>query len=207
MKHLFFIILIFISLKLEAQKTVEKLMDAEAISTIIVNGDRMFKINVKTVNASSISIKTKIEGENSEQLVVSSIIKNDSLIINSAYQPMFIGQNDKLSAHKVMSVELELSIPENLYVYVKSKNASAIISGNYSNIIVELSQGNCKMNDFFGNATINTINGKIDLQSNYATVSAYSKTGVIEKKVLLSGNNQISLHTINGDISITKTKN
>lgn len=206
MKHLFFIILVLICFQLEAQKIVEKSINAESIACVVVEGDGMFKIKIKTANTSSISIKTKIEGENSQHMVVSSEIKNDSLIIKSAYQPMFIGQNDKLSAHKVMSIELELSIPKHLSLYVKSDNASASINGTYNNITVELSQGNCMVNNFLGNATINTINGKIDLESNYATVSTYSKTGSITKRPLLLGENQISLHTINGDISVTKTK-
>jgi len=197
---------LFFSFQLLAQKAVEKSIDAVNISSIEIEGNEMFKINVSTSKVDFITLKTKIEGEYSDQIVVLAETKDETLIVSSKFQPLFKKDDDKLSAHKVVSIELELVIPSDLNVYIRSESASAKIRGAYKNLLVELAQGNCKIESFLGNATVNTINGKIEMNSNYATVEALSKTGSVFMEQLVFGNNVIRLNSINGNISVIKTK-
>ncbi len=206
MKSSFCIVMFFISIQLHSQKTIEKEVDAQDISCILIEGNEMFKIKLNTSNTKKIILKTKIEGEYSEDRVVLANIVNDSMIISSAFQPLFVYHDDKLSAHKVISIEMELLVPENRKVYMASNTASAEIDGSYDYLTVELSQGNCNLNIYDSNAIVNTIDGKIELNTNFANVEAFSKTGTVVMEQLTLGSNQISLNSVNGDISIIKTK-
>lgn len=206
MKYLAYSIILLFSINMKAQKVVESTIDAKNITTVVIEGDDMFNIKLTSGPVATITLKTKSEGEYSEDIVVLSTIKQDSLVISSAYQPLYVNHNDKLSAHKVISIELELIVPEHLNIYGKSNIASAEVYGVYNTLILELSQGNCALKSFTGNAIINTIEGQIKLNTNYARVEAYTKTGTIIREEIASGNNEIKLNSVNGNISITNTK-
>jgi hypothetical protein len=207
MNKILFIVLFSLSLTCHAQKSIEKIIENSAIKTIVVIDDSMFKIKISTNLNDNIVLQSKIEGEYANAIIVSAVTKNDTLYISSAFQPFFKTKNDKLSAHKVVSVELVLVLPENLTVYAKSAIASAEIKGKYKKLSLEFAQGNTTVKDFIGDAMINSVNGNIKIESNFAVVAVTSKTGSIEQEPLVSGMHHIKLNTINGNISVTKTKN
>lgn len=200
------LLFLFLSFQLSAQKIVEQIINNPLIKTIVISDDSIFKIKIHTTLSNTIKLQSKIEGEYTKDLFVSTKVKNDSLVISSHFQPYYKDKNDKLSAHKVISIELVLKVPEKLNIYFKSSIASAEIDGNYKSIVAELSQGNTSITNFNGDAIINSINGNIKIETNYATINAMSKTGIIEKEALLPGKSLIKVNTINGNISITKTK-
>ena len=192
--------------QLQAQKITEQTIENESVSSIIIEGDHIFKISVKASKRKSFSLQSKIEGEYSKDLAVSSQIRNDTLLISTDFQPFFkTDNNHKLSAHKVISIEVILRIPENLDVYIKSAIASAEIEGKYKFLTLELSQGNAFITSFNGDAIVNSINGNVSIETNNALVEAVSKTGTVKQEELNSGN-QININTITGNISVIKTK-
>ena len=89
---------------------------------------------------------------------------------------------------------------------VKSDIASVIAEGIFNTVFVELDQGQCRLHSFLGSATINTIDGSIFVESNFAKVQAYSRGGVVNLQSLISGENHLNLKTIHGDISVFKTE-
>src|SRR5690606_3407455 len=96
----------------------------DKIKTIVIEGNNMFKITVNTAEITEILIALKIEGEHSEQIILLTEQIEDSLKIASTYQPLFNKPDDKLSAHKKISIELTVSIPEGFDVTIKSDIAS-----------------------------------------------------------------------------------
>jgi len=206
MKFVFCIIVVLFLVKTNAQKIVEKTISGQNITSIIINGDEIFNIKLIAQDVDDIKIKTKIEGEYSEDIVLLANVKIDSLIISSAYNPLYTNHNDKLSAHKVISIETELIVPRNLNVYLNSNIASVEILGKFNRLIIELYQGSCNLKSFRGDAIINTIDGQIILNTNFAIIEAKTKTGLINKELITKGNDEIRLNSVNGNISITKTK-
>ena len=81
-------------------------------------------------------------------IVLITEIINNTLYVATKYQPLFTDANDKLSAHKVMSIELGLNIPANKSIYVSSDIASVFVNGQYKDAIIELINGACVLNDF-----------------------------------------------------------
>lgn len=201
-----FIIILFVSSQLIAQKVIQKQLDGSQITTVSVSGDTMFKIEASTKKTREINLILKVEGENFEQIILESQIKNDTLFIGSAYQPLFIPPDDKLSVHKKISIELTMVIPIGLRVNICSDIASVFANGIFRNVMVELINGHFSSNNFTGNLLVNTVYGNITLRTNAGKISAESKNGSVKQDKIINGNNRISLNSVNGNISVAKTQ-
>lgn len=206
MKTILFSLFSLLSFLIYAQKIEAKIIHNNTIKSIVIEGDAIFKIKVKTTTTQSIRLISQIEGEYAEKTNLVTEIKNDSLLISSEYQAFLEKPNDKLSAHKILSIEIELEIPEDLSIYFKSDIASAEVNGKYKQLVLELNQGNANLNRFSGNALINTINGNVNIETNYASINAITKYGKINIEGITKAENEILIHSINGNINISKTK-
>lgn len=160
---IFFLLVVHFSV---AQKQTEKQWNALQIEKVDINGEGIFKINIKNSESKTIDLLVKFEGEHSENLVIIDSVNHGVLKLSTDFQPLFKADNDKLSAHKVLSVELQLSIPKHIDLNIKSDIAQTKIEGLFPNVFIELKTGNCTLDPFFGNATINTISGNINIKTN-----------------------------------------
>ncbi|MFO7718929.1 MAG: hypothetical protein R6W85_00645, partial [Gillisia sp.] len=126
----------------------------------------------------------------------------DRMILTTHFREILQSGYDKLSAHKVFSLEITLEIPEGLEVFIKSNIASVSGSGTYKNLEVELKSGNCELTSFQGNALVNTYTGSIDVQTKNAEITAISRNGNLMVPPDITGKNKIHLTTINGNIRV-----
>ena len=203
----FYIIYIISNQIISAQKIIEKELYASDISTIIVSGNTMFNISMNTKPINKVNLVLAIEGENNEQIVLKTIRKQDTIFISSEYQPLFNVPDDKLSAHKKISIELNMIVPENIDVSVKSDIGSVQIKGIYKSVFSELVNGNFKAFNVSSNLlVINTLHGNIYVETNTAIVDISTKNGEVHKEQLDFGKQRISLNSINGDIRVIKTQ-
>ena len=166
----------------------------------------MFKISVEAKPTDKIKIHSRAEGENSESIVLVTEVKNNNLYIAAKLQPVFKEANDKLSAHKVISIEVILEIPEKMNILLNSNNTSIIVKGLYKMVTVSSNNGNCFFNVFSGKAKIYTREGNIAMQTNHADITATSKNGYVKKEKIDSGTNQIIIKTINGNVTVTRSQ-
>ena len=206
MKHIFLLLIFFFVFQTQAQKITNKFISSEGIRTLIIEGNTVFKISIETTQDKNISIQSYVEGENNEQVILLTDIKNNQLIVSSAYQPLFVAEDDKLSANKLISIEFKIRIPELLNVFITSNIASVFMSGNYNQVTSELLNGSFNTKDFNGNLLVNTIHGDIVIETKFGEVKASSKHGIVEQEALTPGNQQIQLNSINGDVRVTKTE-
>ena len=208
MKSILFTLLSLSVILLYGQKIEEKTISNSAIKSIIIEGDAIFKITIKTSTTKNIKITSNIEGEyTSNTNVVSKVIDKSALLITCDYHKLNYKTDDKLNAHKVHSIEISLEIPEHLSLNINSEIASAKISGTYKYLLLELNQGNAQLLNFSGNATINTFNGNIDIETSSARIKAKTKTGLLKTEKITESQNHIEIKSINGNINICKTKN
>ena len=206
MKQVFYVIVFFLVSQVQAQKATNKSFSSKGISALVIDGNMVFKMHIETAKTQTISIQSLAEGEYSEEVVLITQIKNNMLYISSKFQPLFVGDNDKLSAHKVISVEHKLVIPEQLNLSISSSLASVFLYGNYNQVTTELINGSFLAKNFQGNLLVNTIHGDIKVETNQATAEVSSKHGKVDQAVLGNGNNQIILNSINGNITVTKSE-
>ena len=73
-----------------AQKSTEKIWNADVINTIVIDGENVFNITVSNSPSNTILLKVKIEGEHANQLVMVDSIVNKQLYISSSFQPLFV---------------------------------------------------------------------------------------------------------------------
>lgn len=206
MKLIRFSIILIFTLQLQAQKVVSKVIDASSISKLNIEGDNVFRVVVETRKTNTISIIAKVEGKHNDELVLVSNEKENVLNVSVDFQPLFKKDNDKLSAHKLISAELKIVVPEHLEIVLKSDIASVVLEGNYKAIFVELYNGSCNLVQFYGNAIVNTLNGDITVETNYAKCESYTKNGSLFEENLVLGTNNIKLNSINGNIKVLKRK-
>lgn len=207
MKTISVIILFFLlSAQVFGQKGMQRILDASNVAIIDISGNTMFKIKISTKAVQTISMDLQVEGENNEQIVLQTRQDNNTLFIGSAYQPLFVKPDDKLAAHKKISIELNLEIPENLTVTISSDIASVFVIGNYKDLTAELLNGHFSAQKFSGNLQVDTLHGNIQLETRAGKLDVNSKKGTVEQTKIPLGANQLSLNSINGNISVTKTQ-
>ena len=185
-----------------SQKNVSHVYDAGNIEQLVFYADEIFRINIKTSLKDEIVITTHSSGEyfNDIHLKVERLEKK--MIISTSFPESLQEGFDKLSAHKVFSVEVTLEIPEDLDVYVESNIASLTGAGEFDNLQVQLRSGYCKLENFSGNALVNTYSGSIEVQTSNAVIDAYTRSGKISLPPKSSGRYVVKLHSGTGDILV-----
>ena len=209
LKILGFIFLMISVSEAVGQKVLQKEIDAQFIKEIIVNGDGIFKIKVISEERKTIEMLSEIEGEYAVNTLLTYTESNEILTIGSGYSPYFKKENDKLSAHKIESVSLLLTIPEGLEITILSDIANLEMDGRYNFVDVSLENGNCIISNFIGNANLVTKDGDIQVTANAENVSGilFSKLGK-EINELPEGNRfMIEAYTLRGNIALQQTEN
>jgi len=202
--QLTYLIFLF-SLFASAQKNTSTQIDAKEIQSLYIDTDEVFKIIIKTsTNSNQISISTHSEGEYFNDIALNTEVRKNSVYLTTQFREILQSGFDKLSAHKVFSLEVTLEVPEGLRVFIKSNIASVEAKGAYKFIQVQLNSGYCNLSDFMGNALVNTYNGAITIETTDATVTASSRNGKVILSADLSGKDIIKATSINGDIRVVE---
>lgn len=206
MKPTVFFLFIFMSSGLFPQSEATSSYDAKEIEKLYIYSDEVFKINLKSAKTDKIIITSNAKGEYYNDISLNVELQKDRMTITSNYNDMLQEGYDKLSAHKVFSLEIELEVPEGLEVYIRSNITSLLGQGSFKYLEAELRSGFCLLTNFSGNALIKTYSGGIEVETSNATITATSRNGLINLPVISDGEQKVELHSITGDIRVRKTK-
>jgi len=187
-----------------AQKVMEREFNASEISTLEIISSTIYTIKITSEKTKKIKIITQIEGENYENVVLSIIEKEGGLKIETPYSLFFKPENDKLAAHKVISIEMELIVPETVQVNIVAPIASLTSQGKFKSISALLGSGNCVLKDFKGDALLKTKEGFIKVYCSEKTFGkAFSKKGkIINELSKKESKYRIEAESIEGNISL-----
>ncbi len=206
MKYIICLAISLNSLSVHAQKLIQNEILAQDISTVQIDGNKIYKIETSTHHSDFIFYSASHEGESAENFTIVPQLNNHTLSISAIFQPFQQPLDDKLSAHKVISIHLVLYLPDGLQLNIQSQNSHINVSGNYSNIKIETTNGICNLEDFNGNANIETIHGNINVATKGARVRAETKNGLLDIAKFPIGKNRIDLKSLNGNIVVSKTE-
>jgi len=180
LKKITYILFFFFLGNAFSQKTIKREFNAFEITTIEINSDIIYHINITSEKTNQIKINTQIEGENYENVVLSILEENETLKINTPYTPFFKVKNDKLAAHKLISIEMELIVPETIKIQIVAAISSLTTLGEFKELSADLEGGNCILNNFKGNALLKTKQGFITVYANKEIFgTAISKKGIV----------------------------
>ena len=186
-----------------AQKRGEQTYDIQDITAVHIDSDIIFKITINAQPAKQIQLNTTVDGETYASTLVHSKITDGRLEITTGRTPDFTPYNDKLSAHKVLSIELEISIPQDLNINISSTLAEVNLKGRYGALQINLGRGGLIGRDIrFRESIINTISGNVTLTLDKASVNASSRNGLRNIDRIFNQGPQCSIESIHGDIEV-----
>lgn len=195
-----------LSFSLKGQRKLYRAISANDISLIQVNAANCFKVEFHTGDGNEITIDAEMEGEYSQDLGLEVKTSGSTVLIDAGFAPSFENPNDKLSAHKVVSIVLRLTIPYFKKVEVYGTNSRVVLDGKYKELNISLSDGECELYNIVGNANVKTQSGSIRVFANSAQINAKSKYGKVSYNPIPEGLFIYKLQTVTGNIELSKTK-
>lgn len=144
-----------------AQKTTQQTLAIDGIEEIRINTGKVFQLNIFSTNKNVIQIETQMEGEYYRDVNVITSTKNKQLQVSCELAENFVLPNDKLSAHKVFAITMNMYIPKKLKVQLEGDETQVYVQGNYKKFWALLITGNYTLNELGGEAIIQTKKGDI----------------------------------------------
>ncbi len=184
----------------------EKSILDPTISHIQIAANACFKVSLSTVASEKISVEAQMDGEYSKDLELTLVEKGNTLTVNAGFPSGFKNPNDKLSAHKVVSISLNISIPEFKNVRLFGTHARVIADGNYKELVITLSDGSCELSNIGEHTKVKTQSGNIVIHERAARIKAESKYGKVSDNPIPFGPHQYELNTVTGNIKLHKTE-
>ena len=186
------------------QKVVKKSIINQNTSFVQIDVSKSYKINIETSSSEEMVIEAAIDGEYQKDLLLNVKEEGASVLVSAEFQPNFINPNDKLSAHKVVSIALKMKIPAEKSVHIFGRSCNVSASGNYKKLKITLSDGDCVLSKVGGIAEVTTQSGMIAIESKAASIISISKYGSINGDQIPDGQDQYELHTVTGDILLKR---
>lgn len=186
------------------QKLIHKSFVEEGVDQIFIDAKDTFEVILHTTTSNSLTIKAAIEGEYSPSQLVNVYTDRNLLSIQPSFSAGFELPNDKLSAHKVLSIFLDIEVPEAYSVKLVGNNNRTEIFGHYKELEVELNDGNCILHNVGKKVKVKTIKGGIKAYIKSATIEAHSSYGTLISDSIPLGINQLHLESRIGDIQLIK---
>lgn len=203
----FLAIILLYSCVVFSQKKVEKQLPVgKHISLITVELNQVYSVVLKSTKESTVSIKATSEGEYANSFVVANFEQENTLIVVGDVSFLFKEEQDKLGAHKVHAISLEITVPENFPVQFKSGAGTIKASGFYSNLAINQLSGYCFLTAVSGNIAVQTHSANIYVAAKSGTVYSETNAGYVRKEKLRKGKSVFRLKTLNGNINIVQTK-
>ena len=206
MKLALLLLLILTGFSAFGQKETSQVLEASGIQKVLFASDEVFRIRLSTTSEKIITIRSMADGEYYNDIGLETQVEAGILYLSSKFREILQSGFDKLSAHKVLAMEVELRVPEGIVVEINSNLASVHGEGIHERLIVELKSGSCYLQNFSGNAVINTYEGNVEVQTRSAMVEASSRHGSVKTPALNIGPQKIEITSVNGNISVQKTK-
>lgn len=206
MKRLLVFVVLGLACKSIAQKQIRKTLLNDRTESILITTDNCYEVSLETIKGEELLIEAQIEGEYSKDLVINLEEKGTSILVSAGFQPGFLLPNDKLSAHKVISVAMNIMIPEYKRVKVYGTNTNVLVSGDYQSLSVSLDDGQCRITNVGENVDVATQKGNIWLTAESGVITAESSYGRVFESQIPTGDNHYVLNSKEGNIYLNKTK-
>lgn len=208
MKNLIFIFVIVITTSVVAQKRISQTYSIDSVSELFIDSNEVFEISVSAIDTDIITVHTIIDGEAFASTLLNTSIEDRVLKITTGNTPDYIPFNDKLSAHKVIAIELEITIPKHLNLSIFSTLAAVKTTGPLGQVRIDLGRGYFIGEEFRfrESAIINTLSGNINLSINKARVTGQSRSGVVVIPKDFTNGLPLTLQSISGDITVNKSQ-
>jgi len=198
-------ILVFLTLNfLTAQKGIKKSIVDSTISSFQIDVSNCFEVQLSTADTDEVVVEATIDGEYRKDLVLNVKEEGKTVLIDAGFQPNFENPNDKLSAHKVISIALSIKLPSFKNVFVFGTSCNALVTGAYERLRITLNDGTGYLNKVDGIAEVTTQSGDIHVTGEAALILSNSKYGKVLGEQIPTGNNKYVLNSVTGNIRLQR---
>lgn len=185
-----------------AQRHLQKTYLDPAVNAIIISGEQCFQVMVDTSPTQEVTVEADMEGEYQNDVFIQMETLGNTLRIGTDYAPNFERPNDKLSAHKVLSVKLKILLPEHLKVSLVAGDCQVKASGNYRELSVKIAGGGCTLQGRAYRTDIDTISGFIFAVIQEGQISAQSGYGEVYLGSVPDGPDRYTFKSVRGSIRV-----
>lgn len=189
---------------LNAQKIVKKSVLDPETSFLVIDAENCFKVEMVTSESKEIVVEAHIDGEYRDDLQVKLEHNGPLVELSAGFYPDFIQPNDKLSAHKVISIALQVQVPRNMKISILGTSTNVFAKGSYDRLKVVLDDGICNLDMFCGTAKVVTRSGDINVRTKSAVFETKTAFGKIESDSIPEGEDFYDISTTTGDIHLMK---
>jgi len=199
---------LFLVPNVRGQKDLSRTYIAKGIETINIDGNGVHALTVVASSVEEISVRVHLEGETSDEIVITEQLEDNKLTLGFSSWPLAKTYNDKLSAHKIVSVVVTISIPETLFVTINSNTAAVVAEGTFELLYIDVEDKNCVLQNFNGNANLTTNRGAIVVSTRNISTKAVAKTtyGTLQNLLGKNGIFTIYAKSTHGDITLQQTQ-
>ncbi|SFU58398.1 hypothetical protein SAMN05216480_108119 [Pustulibacterium marinum] len=195
-------------MKVSSQKIVEKnVFIADTVNTIFVDTENIFQLTINTqTSRNTVAVRANLEGEYAPDLVLTSQITAGKLFLGAQFQPLTVLFDDKLAAHKVITISLSVTIPENKQLIIQGKHTKTNVSGDFKDLQIVLHDGAVHLQNVNGIISVNTFNGDVEVADYNGSVNATSKFGEVLVNEYDDSSNQLEIKSVKGTITVNSNK-
>ncbi len=177
------------------------LLDPE-VHAIVIDGQQCFDIRLETAPTREVTVEARMEGEYETDVLVRTERMGNTLFIGTGPAPGFHFPNDKLGAHKVVSVKLRVIMPEHQMVSVHAGQCQVRTSGIYRELTVRINDGGCRLEHRAERTDVRTLTAAITARVEDGSIEASSRYGEVHIDPVPAGTPQVLLQTTRGDIRV-----
>lgn len=189
---------------LRAQKRSARTFDATTLTKLVIDAEKIFEVVLEESSGDLLRAEVAIEGEYQQEMTLGVKREGSTLFLRGLFLPTFEDPNDKLSAHKVLSVRLKLYVPRHLMVSLSGLSTRVVATGYFDDLQLRTAKGPVLLHKPEGMIQVRTTGGMIKAFQCKGFVSATSSYGHVYKGELPEGRSTLILRSVSGDIYMNK---
>jgi len=161
-------------------------------------------LQLSTHASKDVLLNTKSEGEYQMQYVVVTQQEDQWLTVYPQRVPAFNAHNDKLSAHKVIAMTLEMRIPEAVLVEIEAQQGRLEVSGLYRELNVQLDEGSLVLSHRAEQSTIKTKTAAVYLNVPSGHLDSHLEKGRIFGTIKPNENYRYTVNSQSGSLYLNQ---
>lgn len=186
-----------------AQKVLTKTLLNPGISSISIDGDLCYEVILETDDSREVTVEARMEGEYGKDLLVLFRESGSTLFVATGLRPEFELPNDKLGAHKVISVRMKVTVPRGESVMLNAQTCQVVTSGHYQDLKIAFNDGSCHLGHTALNSEVRTASAPIHASLCRGDVEARSAYGEVFLQPVPSGDHHLLLLSTRGNITVS----
>lgn len=206
MRGALFITVFFMLGILQGQKVVEKSLSGKRAGFVEIDAVNCYRVSLKTLPTDRVEVVARMDGEYAGRLIVFLEERQGTVAIRAGFLPGLALPIDKLSAHKVVAISLEIGLPPHKRVRLRGTDSHVLASGDYRHLDIALGKGSCHLRALGQRVEVRTQSGDIWLATADGDILAHSEHGQVLREVVPLGDPHFELRSVEGDIHVHKPK-